>query len=113
MGASNSSPGVTRKDPPRLSNSVHLVTHALPILRELTKQLESRYTYTDRRWEFMRTFRTAATILLDRLGAIVEADVTTKYEVPITELAMLLEELLDDGLISAVGHKVRLAQQQH
>jgi hypothetical protein len=106
MGASSSLPSVTRTTPPQCSHSIHLVTHALPILGELAKQLGTGYTYTDRRWEFLRTFHTAATILLDRLGAIEEAEMTSHYELSITELAILLEELLDDDLTHKVNHKV-------
>jgi hypothetical protein len=82
--------------------------HALPILCEFTKQLETRYTPTDRRWEFLRNFRTAGTIMLDRLDAIQKADVISKYESPIVGLITLLEDLLDDGLISLVKPEVSL-----
>lgn len=109
MGASSSSPSVARTAPPQCSHFIHLVTHALRILGEHTKQLGTHYAHTDRRLEFLRIFRSAAMILLDRIGAVERDKMISRYELSINELAILLEEVLDDGLIRMVDPKVRAA----
>jgi hypothetical protein len=107
MGASKSSPRILQSHEVQIDYIANLILHALPILSDLTQCLESTFSLRDRRWEFLQSFRTAATILADRISAVEEEGAIKDFVDPILSLARLLEELLDDRIIEAAQSKVQ------
>jgi hypothetical protein len=107
MGASKSSPRILQSYEVRIDYIANLILHALPILSDLTEYLEVRFSFRDRRWEFLQSFRTAAAILSDRISAVEEEEAIEDFVDPILSLARLLEELLDDSIIKAAQSKVQ------
>lgn len=79
-----------------------LVLHVLPVLDRVAKQLESRFKKRDKRWAFLQTFSTAATLLYDQLNAIQEADVMNDYAKETQSLAQVLERLVNGAIIEMV-----------
>ena len=98
MGASSSKPEPPVSDDPQHAQAISLVLHALPVFIQLTRSLSATFSLVDKRRGFLQNFRTAATILLDRLAAIDETNVSDHFAGATVRLARLLEELLDVSL---------------